>query len=215
MQKLATFAAAAVATLMLTLAGAPAATLSAQDLPAQELSRWRVAPQQNEARYLVREQLARLDFPNDAVGRTSQVTGGIALDAAGNVVPGESRFVISMAALESDSDRRDNFIRRNTLQTDAHPNAVFVPRSFAGLPFPLPESGTLEFRMTGDLTIRGVTRPATWDVVARVDRGALRGDARTSFTFADFDITKPRVASVLSVADDIRLEYSFFLVPVR
>jgi polyisoprenoid-binding protein YceI len=196
----------AVALLLLAAASAPAAA---------QVSRWVVAPQQNEARYLVREQLARLDFPNDAVGRTSQVAGGIAVDAAGNVIVAESRFVINMAALETDNDRRDNFVRRNTLQTEAHPEAVFVPRSFDGLSFPLPDSGALQFRMTGDLTIRGVTKPASWNVMAQVTNGALRGEARTQFTFADFDIAKPRVASVLSVADEIRLEYSFFLVPAR
>jgi polyisoprenoid-binding protein YceI len=197
----------ALALLILAAASTPAS--------AQQVSRWVVAPQQNEARYLVREQLARVDFPNDAVGRTSQISGGIALDAAGNVIAGESRFVINMAALETDNDRRDNFVRRNTLQTEAHPEAVFVPRSFDGLTFPLPDSGALQFRMSGDLTVRGVTRPVSWNVMAQVNNGALRGEARTQFTFTDFDITKPRVASVLSVADEIRLEYSFFLVPAR
>jgi polyisoprenoid-binding protein YceI len=199
-------ATAAVLLLLLLAAGGAAA---------QEVSRWRVAPQENEARYLVREQLARFEFPNDAVGRTSRVTGGIVVAADGTIVAAESRFVIAMAALETDSDRRDNFVRRNTLETDAHPEAVFVPRTFDGVAFPLPETGPLQFRMTGDLTIRGVTRPVTWDVTAQVDQGALRGEARTRFTFADFEITKPRVASVLSVADEIRLEYSFFLVPAR
>jgi polyisoprenoid-binding protein YceI len=189
-------------------------TMSAP-LAAQQVDRWQVAPQQNEARYLVREQLARMDFPNDAVGRTSRVSGGIAVNADGTIVAGESRFVINMASLETDNDRRDNFVRRNTLQTEQHPDAVFVPRTFTGLAFPLPESGPLQFRMTGDLTIRGVTRPVTWDVMAQVSNGALRGEARTQFTFADFDMAKPRVASVLSVADEIRLEYTFFLVPVR
>jgi polyisoprenoid-binding protein YceI len=197
----------ALALLILAAASTPAS--------AQQVSRWVVAPQQNEARYLVREQLARVDFPNDAVGRTSQISGGIAVDAAGNVIAGESRFVINMAALETDNDRRDNFVRRNTLQTEAHPEAVFVPRSFDGLTFPLPDSGALQFRMSGDLTVRGVTRPVSWNVMAQVNNGALRGEARTQFTFTDFDITKPRVASVLSVADEIRLEYSFFLVPAR
>jgi polyisoprenoid-binding protein YceI len=190
--------------------------LSAADtsqLSGQAVTRYVVAPQENEARYLIREQLARIDFPNDAVGRTSAVSGGITVDEAGRVVAGESRFVIDMTALQSDSDRRDNFVRRNTLQTDAHPHVVFVPTSLEGVTFPLPAAGELRFRMTGNLTVRGVTRPVSWDVTATTANGALRGEARTRFTFADFDITKPRVASVLSVDDDIRLEYSFFLVP--
>jgi polyisoprenoid-binding protein YceI len=186
--------------------------LSVQGVEAQ-VSRWQVAPQQNEARYLVREQLAGLAFRNDVVGRTAQISGGIAVDASGAIMAGQSRFVINLASLATDSDRRDNFVRRNTLQTDMYPEAVFVPRSFAGLAFPLPDSGALQFRMDGDLTIRGVTRPVTWDVMARVSNGALRGEAWTQLTFAQFEITRPRVAVVLSVADDIRLEYTFYLVP--
>jgi polyisoprenoid-binding protein YceI len=192
--------------LLLSVGGAPY-------LSAQSVTRYVVAPQENEARYLIREQLARIDFPNDAVGRTSAVTGGITVDEAGRVVAGESRFVIDMRELQSDSDRRDNFVRRNTLQTGAHPHVQFVPTSLDGVSFPLPAAGELQFRMRGDLTVRGVTRPVSWAVTATIVNGALRGEARTQFTFADFDITKPRVASVLSVDDDIRLEYSFFLVP--
>jgi polyisoprenoid-binding protein YceI len=199
-------AAAAVAALLLSLGSAPS-------LSAQGVTRYVVAPQENEARYLIREQLARIDFPNDAVGRTSAVTGGITVDEAGRIVAGESRFVIDMRELQSDSDRRDNFVRRNTLQTDDHPHVVFVPTSLDGVSFPLPAAGELQFSMRGDLTVRGVTRPVTWAVTATIVNGALRGEARTQFMFADFDITKPRVASVLSVDDHIRLEYSFFLVP--
>ncbi len=63
------------------------------------------------------------------------------------------------------------------------------------------------------LTIREVTKPVTWDVTARFVNGAVTGLAKTQFTFADFELPKPRVASVLSVDDEIRLEYEFRLVP--
>jgi polyisoprenoid-binding protein YceI len=192
-----------------------AGTGTPDDVAAQEAMRWTVAPQQNEARYRVREQLARLNFPNDAVGVTRGVGGVLVIDAEGRVARAESRFVIDMTALESDSDRRDNFVRRNTLQTDEHPTVAFVPTELRGLAWPLPEAGAVAFQMVGELTIRGVTRPAVWDVEASVANGGISGEASTRFTFADFDIAKPRVASVLSVDDDIRLEYSFLLVPQR
>jgi polyisoprenoid-binding protein YceI len=134
------------------------------------------------------------------------------LDGAGGVVAERSRFTIDLASLESDSDRRDNFVRRNTLQTEAHPAAIFVPTGFRGVEFPLPEAGEITFQLVGDLTVRDVTRPATWDVTASVEGGVVAGTARTGFTFDDFELQKPRVASVLSVADDIRLEYDFRLV---
>jgi polyisoprenoid-binding protein YceI len=183
------------------------------ELFAQEPARYVVAPDGNEARYLVREQLARINFPSDAVGTTTGVDGAITVDGDGRIVAG-SRFTIDLAGLASDSDRRDNYVRRNTLQTGAHPTAGFVPAGFSGLAYPL-DAGEATFRITGDLTIRGVTRPVTWDVTAGAAGGRIAGTARTSFTFDDFGLDKPRVASVLSVADEIRLEYDFSLVRER
>ena len=177
--------------------------------------RFTVAPHGNEARYLVREQLMGLDLPNDAVGKTTRIEGGLAFTANGSIIKEESRFVIDLATLQSDRDMRDNYLRRRTLQTEQYANAVFVPTEIKHLKLPLPAAGNLSFQLIGDLTIRGVTRPATWRVAAKVANGALSGEARTSFTFADFQLEKPRVRSVLSVEDEIRLEYTFFLVPAR
>jgi hypothetical protein len=64
----------------------------------------------------------------------------------------------------------------------------------------------------GDLTINGVTQPVTWDVTASANDHGVTGTARTAFTFGTFDLAIPRVRSVLSVDDDIRLEYDFNLV---
>jgi len=200
----------------LFIRGAAAALLLlSASTAAHAQSRFILAAQGNEARYLVREQLVGRDLPNDAIGKTNLIEGGIAIDAAGNIVKEGSSFTIDMASLTTDSNRRDNFVRRNTLQTEQHPKAVFVPTSFRNLTFPLPAAGDLTFQMLGDLTIRGVTRPVTWDVTAKVANGALTGEAKTKFTFDEFQITKPRVGSVLSVDDEIRLEYSFFLIPAR
>lgn len=185
-------------------------TVHAQRAP--DVVRYTVAPQGNEARYRVREQLARLSFPNDAIGKTSKIEGGITVDASGAIVQSESRFTIDMASLATDNDRRDNYVRRNTLQTAEHPTAVFVPTAFRNLKFPLAASGDVTFQIVGNLTLRGVTKPVTWDVTGKIANGAITGDATTRFTFADFEIAKPRVASVLSVEDDIRLEYTFHLV---
>lgn len=171
------------------------------------------APEGNEARYRVREQLAGLDFPSDAVGVTKGITGGIVLDEQGNVVPAESKFVIDLTTLKSDKERRDRFVQRRTLQTDRFPTAVLVPTALRGVPSPLPAAGPLAFELVGDLTIHGVTRPTTWQVTAVAADGGFTGTASTTFGFPEFDLTKPRVMVVLSVADSIRLEYGFHLVP--
>lgn len=189
---------------VLALGGADADEAAAQ-------STWAVADEGNEARYLVREQLAGLEFPNDAIGRTAGVTGRLVIGADGTVARDASRFEIDLASLQSDEDRRDNYLRRRTLETETHPTAVFVPTAIRGLSMPL-AADERTFEIVGDLTIKQVTRPVTWTVTAHQADGAVTGTARTQFTFEEFGLTKPSLARLLSVADEIRLEYDFRLV---
>ncbi|PYP41416.1 MAG: hypothetical protein DMD43_06570, partial [Gemmatimonadetes bacterium] len=55
-----------------------------------------LAPEGTEARYRVREQLAELKLPSDAIGVTHDVTGQIVLDEQGRVVPAESKFTADL-----------------------------------------------------------------------------------------------------------------------
>ena len=173
-----------------------------------------VAPAGNEARYRVREQLAGVDLPNDAIGATSDVTGALVVYADGRVERDSSRFVVNLTGLKSDKDRRDNFLRRRTLMTDSFPTVQFVPTAFrdpSGKPL---TAAARSLDLVGDLTVRGVTRPTTWLVtLTRVDSAEVAGSATTAFTFADFGLTQPKVPVVLSVADTIKLEYDFRLLP--
>jgi polyisoprenoid-binding protein YceI len=171
-----------------------------------------LAPAGNEARYRVREQLANLDFPNDAVGATSAVTGSLVLDADGNLVPGQSRFVIDVTTLKSDRERRDGYLQRRTLETARFPAVTLVPTALRDLPWPLPAAGTFAFEMDADLTIKAVTRGVRWQVEGEAVEGGFTGTATTSFRFEAFELVKPRVSVVLSVEDEIRLEYDFHLV---
>ena len=190
-------------------AGAAAAQAPAPD----RTTRLVVAAEGNQARYLVREQLAGFDLPNDAIGVTSGIEGTVTVDAGGRPVAGGSRIVVDLTGLTSDADRRDNYIRRRTLNVAEHPVAVLVPREVRGLDGPITAAGVVTFQLVSDLTIRAVTRTVVWDVTARRDGVALTGTASTRFPFSTFGLEIPRVGRVLSVDDDIRLEYDFRLVP--
>jgi polyisoprenoid-binding protein YceI len=202
--------------------GVPAGVAPESSLPtdgaeaSRAAARFVVAPAGNEARYRVNEQLAGFELRNDAVGVTGKVSGGIAVDVKGSIIPGESRFVVDVSALKSDKDRRDGYVQRRLLETEKFPTVELTPTAIRGLPVPLPAAqgklGPRQLEMTGNLTVRGVTPPTTWRVTASYDGGTVTGTAATAFTFADFQMEKPRVASVLSVADTIRLEYDFTLV---
>jgi len=172
-----------------------------------------VAPAGNEVRYRVREQLAGFDLPNDAVGKTAAVTGGVTFDAKGAVVPAASKFEVNVEGLTSDRSRRDGYVRARVLETAQYPTVTLAPTAVAGLTWPLPTSGSRTFQLTGDLTVHGTTHPTTWNVTATFNGSDVTGTAITGFTFGDFGLTQPRVPIVLSVADSIHLEYEFHFVP--
>jgi polyisoprenoid-binding protein YceI len=202
---------------LLFLSAAPAEDAGAGVGPAVGLAAdtarvWVVAPAGNVARYRVREQLAGFDLPNDAVGTTTAIQGRVTLAEDGALVPGSSRFVIELATLETDQGMRDNYVRRRTLRTDSFPAAVFVPTGVRGAAVP-PADGEVTFQLVGELTLVGETRVVVWDVTARLEGGAVVGTATTRFRFDEFGIPVPSVRRVLSVDDDIRLEYDFRLVP--
>lgn len=189
----------------------PAATTGSSAQPVGS-ARYDVATSGTEASFSVREQLARLNAPSDAVGKTSSVTGAIVIGSDGKIVADQSKFTIDLSTLTSDSSMRDGFIKGRTLETSTYPTAVFVPKEIQGLATPLPTSGQQSFKLLGDLTIHGVTKPVTWDVTGQANNGDLTGQASTNVKFEDFGMTQPKVASVLSVNDDIKLGLTFHLV---
>ena len=172
-----------------------------------------VAPEGNTARYRVREQLVGVDLPNDAVGETNNVTGAIAFDAKGNLVVGESKIIVNVTDLKSDKARRDGYVKNRLLSTSEYPTVEFVPTQVRGVKFPLPKSGKQQIELTGNLTVRGVTRVTTWRGDISFDNGKVVGRIATTFTFDEFNMTKPKVPVVLSVEDSIKLEYDFTLLP--
>jgi polyisoprenoid-binding protein YceI len=175
--------------------------------------RFTVASSGNTARYRIREQLMGKDLPNDAIGETTEITGVFAIDSTGAVIPSQSKFTVATSALKSDSDRRDGYVRGRILETTAHPTVTLVPKTVRGLPANVAAAtGPVTFDLVADLTVRGVTHPTVWRVTATQKDGRVTGTASTKFTFTDFDLPRPRVPIVLSVADSIGLEYDFTLV---
>jgi polyisoprenoid-binding protein YceI len=187
----------------------PTATAVPASAPAQGASAFAIVAEATEARYRVQEQLAGANLPNDAVGSTDAISGAIVIGADGRVVPAQSKVTVDLTRLASDSGQRDNFVKRNTLQTGQYPTAEFVATAVEGLGPALPTSGEVAFKLLGDLTVRGVTKPVTWDVRAQAGPREVAGTATTTVTFEQFGMTPPRVGPVLSVEDQLTLEMDF------
>lgn len=176
-----------------------------------------VVPEKSQARYRVREQLVGVSLPNDAIGRTNAITGKIVGKRDGTILSDQSEFVVDVRTLRSDQRPRDNFIQGTPLQTSQYPTVKFVPTSAPGLPLIVPDSRQSTFQLIGDLTIRDVTKPVTWQASCTLEANETDGlcTATTTFTFADFSLEQPRVGRVVSIEDNITLEIDLFLQRVQ
>ena len=163
----------------------------------------------SEARYRVKEQLAGRNLPNDAVGVTTDVMGTIAFDVKGQIVAEQSRITVNVSTLKSNASPRDRYIRNSSLESNIFPVALFEARATEGLSWPIPTSGEYTFQLLGEMTMHGVAKPLTWDVIVRFSDSRVTGQAKTSFKFGYFDMTIPRAFIVVSVEDNVQLEIDF------
>ena len=163
------------------------------------------------ARYKVREQLAGVSFPSDAVGTTSAVSGVIVVNPDGSINASQSKITVDLRTIKSDQQMRDGYIQSRTLETEKFPTLEFVPRRAVGLPAPLPAGMQAQagFQLVGDMTLHGVTSETTWNVVATFGNEVVAGRATTTLQFPTFQLTKPSLARLLSVDDKIDLEIEF------
>jgi len=162
------------------------------------------------ARYRVTEQLAGISFPNDAVGSTEAVTGVLTINPDGSFAP-TSKISVELKTITSDQGMRDGYVQRNTLEVEKFPTLVLVPKRAIGLPSPLPSGMGAQagFQLVTDMTLHGVTKEVTWNVVATFGNDAVGGRATTTVDFAMFNMTKPSLARLMSVDDKIHLEIEF------
>jgi polyisoprenoid-binding protein YceI len=174
--------------------------------------RFVVDPRQSSATYVVREKLARLPVESDASGTTQDtadgdVTGELFLTTQGLAQSNQSTFRVDLNSLRSDESLRDNFLRMATLQTGQGNNrfATFTIDSVSGFPTSYAEGTEVSLRLTGQMTIKGVTKPLTFDVKARRAGEALTATADTTFNMSEFGINPPNVPSARSF-DAVRLQ---------
>lgn len=101
---------------------------------------------------------------------------GFATVTEGTLTAGE--IVVDMQHLSSDSDKRDESVRRRIFHTDEYPEATFTVTQPADIA-DMPDDGTVgSVELTGDLTIHGTTNQITqrFDVARSGDRIIVAGD---------------------------------------
>jgi polyisoprenoid-binding protein YceI len=177
-----------------------------------------IVPEQSKASYVVNEEffggaLAKYGIAagtGETVGGTQQIEGQLQLNLDDlSAALGENHFTVQLNTLASDQDRRDQWIRENGPRFNEYPAATFVATAIEGAPAAYEDGQEVGFKLIGDLTVRDVTTPATFDVNARLVGDTLSGTATAHVKMSDFGIEPPNFANTLTVADEFRIEVQF------
>jgi len=201
-----------------TTAPAPTSAPAATAAPAKPtdapkpttLGAYKIVSGQSKASYSVNEVfINRGNILATAIGVSTVVNGEITLDPADPSKAKVGEITIDLSALASDSGQRDNYIRRNSLESSKFPLARFKPSAITGLPSTYKEGDELKFKMTGDMTVRDTTIPVSFDVTAKLAGGKLTGTASAQVKMTDFKFNPPDIAGTLKADDEVKIKLEF------
>jgi len=166
----------------------------------------------SQAGYRVREKLASLSAPSDAVGRTTAVTGTLTLSqTASGFSVAAANFTVDVSKLTSDQSRRDQRIHSQGLESDRYPTATFKLTSPIALSTDAGSGTMIHVSATGDLTIHGVTKSVTIPIDARLSGSKIELVASVMFPFSQFGMTPPSIGGFVSVENNATMEFQLML----
>jgi polyisoprenoid-binding protein YceI len=155
--------------------------------------------------YRVKEQLAFLDSPNEAVGRSTAVTG--TMEVAGDTVE-SVRIEADLTRLTSDETRRDIAIRQRGLESERYPTATLElaePIKLATTPV---EGKEVRGQGTGRLTVHGVTREVDLSMTGRWSGSTIQVVGQLPVKMSDYQIQAPRFGPVVAIEDSAAVDFS-------
>ena len=162
--------------------------------------------------YRVREQLASLPAPSDAVGRTSAVSGSasVSTNADGSVTVSAVSIKADLTQLASDSGRRDGYVQRNSLDTATYPAASFVTTEAFTCPAAVVSGSAGTATVKGRFTIHGQTREVSMPIQVQRSGASVNVVASYRFNWGDYGVQAPQVP-VASVQGNPVIEISLAL----
>ncbi len=149
----------------------------------------------SQAGYRVKEVLFGQDA--EAVGRTAEVTGTLQISGTTGTA---AAVTVDMATVTSSESRRDGQFRNRIMDTATYPTATFALRKPIELGAVPADGKDATYAVTGDLTLRGVTRSVTVDLTARRNGASIEVNGSIHVDFDAFQIPTPAAARPRSVA---------------
>ena len=191
-----------------TLDAAPAEDSGTEPMSTSDAPAFVIDPAQSDIRFSLGETLG--GEPVTVVGDSDDFSGTIYFDIAAPQDAQIGEIVVDARGLETDNSFRNRAIHGMILSTNTFPTINFVPTSISGLPESVTMGESVAFKITGDLTVKDVTREVVFSAeVTTISETRLEGHAETMVAHADYDILIPSAPRVADVDDEVLLEIDF------
>ncbi|MET0211698.1 MAG: YceI family protein [Vicinamibacterales bacterium] len=192
------------------------------DPPVEGLRTFVIVPAESRASYRANEEffggalnLLGIEAGKiEAVGSTSAVEGQFELDPERpDALAGTNSFSVRVNTFTSNQSKRDDYVREirddGGPSFDAYPVATFNATAIDGQTRDTPSGRELNLRLTGDLTVREITKPVTFDAKALLSGATLTGVSTTRVLLSDFGIGPIEFSNILKVGNEVTLEVQF------
>lgn len=176
--------------------------------PSPVRTTWTIDPVHSSVEFAVRHLMI-----TTVKGRFTDVRGAVVLDEA-DLARSSAEITIGVASVDTREPQRDAHLRSaDFFDAETHPTIEFRSTAVQGAS---PDA----FRLTGDLTIHGVTRPVTLDVTTEGRTRDPWGGERAGFTAttrikrSDFGLTWNQLLETggVTVSDDVKISLDVQLV---
>lgn len=163
---------------------------------------------ESEARFTLDEILR--GNPKTVIGSTDQIAGELAVDFTSPQNSQLGIIQVNARTLISDNDFRNRAINNEILDTGQFEYITFSPTSISGLPESITMGEAVVFMIDGDLTIRDITHPVTFEISLTIESDTqLQGYASATVARADYDLQIPSVPNVADVDEQVLIEIEF------
>lgn len=182
--------------------------------PPDGIEVFKIIPGESEVTYEVGEVFLNQDNRfNIAVGITPEVNGEVFIDRNNPQNSSIGPISVDISQFKSDSSRRDSAIRDRWLESAKFPTAIFTPQEIVGLPESYQEGDPIEFQVNGDLTIREVTLPVTFDISFIGEGDTITGEANAVILMSEFGVGPISIGGILNTEDEVKISFMFVARP--
>lgn len=181
--------------------------------PAPGETVYRIDAERSLVTVRVQERLAGVT--NEVELTTRGITGDVGVPSGDLAAARVGEVAVAVGQLQSDNALRDKVIRQDPLNSREYPVVRLTGGRVTGLSPGMRPGSSVDFRITGELVVKGRARPVTFASTARIDGDELTATARARLKMSDLGVGPITKVGLVSTSNDLAITLRIVAVDGR